>query len=415
MPSQPFLARVNRLLTPQRISYAWIAGGAMWLGWLISIWLGPGKVDLARQVIGADYLQFYAAGQTLRQGQSAQLYDTEFQANLEQEIIGPELQSYHAFITPPFLAWLFVPFSLLPYTLSFTLWSLLGLLLLWLSLHWLGQADLKTFGLVMTWYPIFAAITFGQNSLLSLGILSLVYVLWRKGHHWQAGLAASLVLYKPQLALGIGLLWLLEWRRDWKALAGLTLGGATLATLCFLLLPDASLAYVQFARTVLPDLPSWASFPLWHLHTVRGFFRLLLPETLPGFKWLADGLTAILALLGTWVFYRLWKSLRAESDLLFGAAICLTLWITPHAMIYDWAILLIPLILWWRTKPGLRRMLRPLLALLWVATFLSSPLTAVQLRFLPLAIQISVPVLAYALWETKGALDTQVPYVESVA
>ncbi|MFZ6027522.1 MAG: glycosyltransferase family 87 protein [Chloroflexota bacterium] len=407
MASQAFLQRANRLLTPQRISYAWIAGGAMWLGWLISIWLGPGKVDLARQVIGADYLQFYAAGQTLHQGQSAQLYDTAFQFELEQKIIGPELVNYHAFITPPFLAWLFVPFSWLPYLWSFVLWSLFGLLLLRLSLKGLGETDGRTFGLVMTWYPIFAAISFGQNSLLSLGILSLVYVLWRKGLLWQAGLVASLVLYKPQLALGIGLLWLLEWRRDWKALAGLTLGGATLAALCFLLLPDASLAYIQFARTVLPDLPSWESFPLWHLHTPRGFFRLLFPDTVPGFKWLADGLTILLTIFGIWTFYRLWKNLRTEYDILFGAAICLTLWITPHAMIYDWAILLIPAVLLWRRRPGLRRLLRPLFAFLWLAAFLSSALTAVQLRFLPLAVQISIPVLAYALWEIKRTLDTQ--------
>lgn len=407
MPERPFLQRVNRLLTPQRISYVWVAGGAMWLGWLISIWLGPGKVDLAGQVIGTDYLQFYAAGQTLRQGQSAQLYNTDFQAKLEQDIIGPELKSYHAFITPPFLAWVFVPFSLLPYTLSFVLWSLLGLLLLGLSLGALGQAGLKSYGLAMTWYPIFAAISFGQNSLLSLSILTLVYTLWRKGYRWQAGLAASLLLYKPQLALGIGILWLLEWRQDWKALVGMALGAATLATLSFSLLPNASLAYVQFARNVLPDLPSWASFPLWHLHTVRGFFRLLLPETIPGFKWLADGLTAILSLLGVWIFYRFWRSFRGERDLLFGAAICLTLWLTPHAMIYDWAILLIPLFLIWHAQPGLRRTLRPLLALLWLAVFFSSPLTAIQLRFLPFAIQISIPALAYALWAVQQILQTR--------
>jgi hypothetical protein len=399
----PFLQKINRLLTPQRISYAWVAGAAMWLGWLVSIWLGPGKVDLARQVIGADFLQFYAAGQTLRQGNSAQLYDTEFQFKLEQAIIGPELVNYHAFITPPFLAWLFVPLSLLPYTLSFAIWSLLGLLLLWLSLRWLGQANLKTFGWVLTWYPLFASITFGQNSLLSLGILCLVYALWRKDRLWQAGLVASLILYKPQLALGIGVLWLLNWRRDWKALLGLAAGGAVLAGLCFALLPDASLAYVHFARTVLPDLPSWEQFPLWHLYTVRGFFRLLLPETVPGFKLLADGLSTLLALLGIWVFYRFWQRTPGKIDLHYAAAICLTIWITPHAMVYDWAVLLIPALLLWGFNPGLRRVLRPLFTLVWLAAFLSSPLTAVQLKFLPLAVQISVPVLAYALYVTQHA------------
>ena len=125
----------QRFLTPRRLNYAWIAGAVLWLAWLLSIVLGPGNVDLAGQVVGTDYLQFYTAGYTLRSGESARLYDMAYQARLEQELIGPELRAYHAFITPPFLAWLFVPFASLPYGVSFALWSLLGLAGLGLSLH----------------------------------------------------------------------------------------------------------------------------------------------------------------------------------------------------------------------------------------------------------------------------------------
>jgi hypothetical protein len=62
-------------------------------------------------------------------------------------------------------------------------------------------------------------------------------------------------------------------------------------------------------------------------------------------------------------------------------------------MIYDWSILLIPAILFWQALPQLRALWKPLFALIWIATFLSGPLTLGQLIVLPVAIQISVPIL----------------------
>ncbi|MBN1919766.1 MAG: hypothetical protein JW892_00855, partial [Anaerolineae bacterium] len=69
-----------RFLTPRRLRYAWIAAGALWIAWLLSIALGPGYLDLAGQPVGTDYLQFYAAGRTLIRGESARLYDMAYQA-----------------------------------------------------------------------------------------------------------------------------------------------------------------------------------------------------------------------------------------------------------------------------------------------------------------------------------------------
>jgi len=382
--------RFNQFLTPRRMTYAWIAGGALWFAWLVSLLLGPGNMDLAGQVIGTDYLQFYASGVTLRQGQSASLYDFTYQSQLEQDIAGEGLVSFHAFLTPPFFAWLFVPFSLLPYTWSFIAWSLLSLILLWVSISLLlpGPPN-KGFLWSLTWFPIFATISFGQNSLLSLFLFSLSYWLWRRNKPLAAGLVSSLLLYKPQMVLGIGLLWLLEYRKDWKALLGLALGGVTLAGISFWLMPEASREYINLARDFLPSLIYGDQFPLWHLHSLRGFFVLLIP----GIRWLPEVISLILSAVGIAAFYLFWQKNRQEQDLLFAAAICLTIWITPHAMIYDWSTLLIPAFLFWQANPGLKPLWKSLFSITWVATFLSGPLTFTQLKLLPIAIQISVPVL----------------------
>ena len=178
----------------------------------------------------------------------------------------------------------------------------------------------------------FRSISFGQNSLLSLGLLSLTYLLWSRERHWLAGLVCSLVLYKPQLALGVGFLWLLEWRRDWQALAGLAVGGALLAGLSFGLLPESSRLYLELSRKVLPSIARHEGFPLWHAHTPRAFWLLLMP----GIPALSETLALLSTGAGIVVFIFFWRKLRSEPALLFAGAICLTLWITPHAMIYDW-------------------------------------------------------------------------------
>ena len=399
--------RFDRFLTSRRLTYAWSTGVILWLAWLLSILLGPGNMDLAGQVVGTDYLQFYTAGTTLRQGHSSNLYNFDYQSQLEQTIAGPDLISFHAFITPPFLAGLFIPLSLLSYTWSFIVWSLLGLLFLWISLKLLPiKRPLIGFCWSLTWFPVFSAISFGQNSLMSVMLLCLSYWLWRKEKHLLAGLAISLLLYKPQLTLGIALLWLLEWRTSWKSLLGLFLGGLSLAGLCFWVLPEASRAYLDLARTFLTDMIYRDQFPLWHLHSLRGFWILLFP----GQKWLAEGLSIVLSLGGIAAFFFFWRANRKEPNLVFAAVICLTIWITPHAMIYDWSILLIPAVLFWQARPELKNLWKPMFALIWIATFLSGPLTFLQLKILPFAIQVSIPILLLVLLITNKSLTKNLRY-----
>ena len=231
-------------------------------------------------------------------------------------------------------------------------------------------------------------------------MLSLTYLLWCRERRWLAGLVCSLVLYKPQLALGVGFLWLLEWRRDWKALAGLAVGGALLAGLSFGLLPESSRLYMELSRKVLPSIARQEGFPLWHAHTPRAFWLLLMP----GIPAMSEALALLSTGTGIVVFILFWRKMRGEPALLFAGAICLTLWVTPHAMIYDWTILLIPAVLFWEKRPDCRGLWKVLFALIWAATFLSGPLTLGQLKVLPFAVQVSIPVLMFALYNAYQKL-----------
>jgi alpha-1,2-mannosyltransferase len=398
--------KLDRFLVPRRLHYAGFISGATWMAWLASILLGPGNLDLNRQVVGPDYLAFYAVGETVRTGQESHLYDFRYQHQMEAHVAQTELVGLQAYLNPPFLAWLFVPFSALPYRWSFTLWSLLGLALLWASVGWLGAPGRRQpFAWALTFFPVFASISFGQNGLLSVALFSGVYLCWRRRNTFCAGVLASLLLYKPQLLLALGLLWLLEWRRDWRALMGLLAGGVMLVGLTFMMLPESSQAYIALSRTVLPNMAAWEGFPLHHAHMLRAFFLLLLP----GFPATSEILALLCALVGVAGFLVFWKQRRASPELLFSAVVCLTIWITPHAMIYDWALLLVPAVLLWESQHALRRQLRLVFSILWLAILLSGMLTTAQQAVLPVAVQISLPVFGWAMLALSQILSATGP------
>jgi alpha-1,2-mannosyltransferase len=396
--------RFDHLLNPRRTRYAFLAGGALWLTWLLSILLGRGNMDMAKQVVGTDYLAYYTVGTILRGGDTSNLYNNmDYLSQIERNIIGPELTDIYGTFTPPYYALLYIPFTFLPYRLSFAAWSLFSLLCLWLSLKLLEDSrPIISLIWALTFFPIFATISFGENSLLSVAILCLTYTLWHKEKKLAAGLACSLLLYKPQLILGVGLLWLLDWHKDWKALLGLTLGGSVFASICFWLLPDASRAYIAYIQTPFNSI-YWESFPIWHDHVLRAFWLMLLP----GQPLLDNTLTLVLSLVGVFYFIRFWLFYRNAQPILFAGAICLTIWITPHAMIYDWALLIIPAVLLFHALPEHSGLWKAVFALIWIATFISGPLTYVQLQSLHIAIQISIPLYALVLITVYSILTKQ--------
>ena len=384
---------MDRFYTYQRRLYPYFFGGALWFAWLISLFFGSGNVDLAGQVIGTDYLMFYTAGSTLADGAQVELYDFAAQEARQLAIIGPELKDFFAYINLPFLAWIYVPFASIPYVWSFIVWSLSGVFLLWVSLKLLGNAAVLP--LALTFVPVFSNVSFGQNAFVSLTLLAIVYALWTSDKRWAAGFVLAMLLYKPQLVLGVGFLWVLNWRKDWQALGGFTAGALLIVGLMAGVMPDAASAYFVFSQETLPNLAELEQFPIWHMHHPRGFLQLLLPATAADILWIG------FSLVGVWFFWRSYQQVEwdvEQQPFWFAAAVLLTLWTTPHAMIYDWSLLLIPAILLWQVRPEWHQLLRRIFIWGWLAYMFSGPLTAGQLAILPVAVQISVIFYAWALW-----------------
>ncbi len=393
---------------PRRTKYLWVAipsimAAALWLTWLLSVTLGERITpledlssalrrdgihirDLGLRRIGGDFQTYYLAGEMMAIGQSEALF-------------GPTMKLIGPYLRPPFYAWLFVPFGRLPYVPAAVLWMAISLGCLWLSMRLLVPDRPSAFSWALTFMPTWAVISFGQSEALSLLLLCLVYRLWRQERLWLAGLVCSILLYKFPLLLGVVFLWVFDWKRDWRALGSLMLGGGILAGISLCLLPEASAAYLKSSGWTISMIHS-REFPIVSFFSTLGFWLLLLP----GHSTVADSLYLLCAGLGTLGFFRFWSRHRTDRDMVFAGAVCVTILASPYNFIYDWTILLLPAaLIWKRQPPGWRESF----AVVWLATFCSRFLTGVQLSVLPFAVQVCVPALAFAAIRAVRALERQ--------
>lgn len=391
---QKTIEKINLLLNPTRLRYPWIIGGALWAAWILSLLLGKGNTDLNGHLVGTDFVAFYTAGKIILLGQSSELYNLDLAHTIQQALYPEASLNFYPYLNPPHYALWMAPFALIPYPWAPLIWIGLGMACLWLSLNWLGvRQPTRKFFFVLTWLPVFYAASFGQNTFFSLAIFSLTFFLWKRQQPLAAGLVLSLLCYKPQFLVGVGLLWLLDWRTNWKALLGLAASCLAHLGLNFWLLPEASLAYLTYAQKINANLMSVDGFPMWNAISTQAFWLALLP----GIKIIAQALYLACALGCTYFFVSFWKKADRNPAILFSAAITWLVLALPYLMIYDWTILLIPAILLYEAAPQLQPQWRATYAILWLVSFLSSALTFGMLSFLPFAIQISVPVLWIAV------------------
>jgi protein-S-isoprenylcysteine O-methyltransferase Ste14 len=391
----PLLRALGRFVGRRRRRYALALGAVLWGGWLVSLLAGPGFLDLAGQVKGADFIQAYAAGRIVVSGQADRLYDLGLQREVEHAITRPQdWPGWHGFLNPPFFALAFVPLALLPYGVAFALWCALGLGLVAAALALVGRVE-PAWGArwraavpwVLAFVPVFAAVSYGQNSLVSVGLLAGVFVLLRRGRDFAAGLVLGAVLYKPQLALVLALMLLLD--RRWRTLLGLAAGGVALGAASWALSPRACIAWAELARSFLA-MPRAPGFPAWNMHSLTTFFTLLLPaapRAAAALALLATGcaLVAVRALQPVWGGdgLRRWYAIA-----LWGTAL-----VSPHLFLYDLSLLALAAVLVWPDRRDEDLWIGGM-ALVWVALLFSGPLARALQTALGPAVQLSVPVVA---------------------
>jgi len=335
--------------------------------------LGNGETDLVGQITSIDHLAFYMPAKMIRAGRSGEIYDHDVLGAL-QDAEFPEGQFHgklEAYRNPPFFALFHVPTAALPYRVSVWIWNGISFLALFLGILLLKpEKPWTTFGWTLTFMPTFTVLSYGQTSLLTFCCFALCYRLLELDRRFAAGMVASFLWLKPPLLMGLLLWWLWD-RRYHRTLVGVAVGGALWLGLTY---PVVTAGWNQFFAE-LPTNIRFDNFQWWKSHNARALWRLLFtPESapLPTLLWAAS------AIVGVAVFHRVWRVARGSLPLMFGSAIWVMLWASPHTMVYEWTAALIPAILWWKHFPEHRSRLLAFIAILWVALFISTDFGHVQ-------------------------------------
>lgn len=192
-----------------------------------------------------DFSFYYAAARLgLSHGWSG-LYDLHLQQE-QLNAIGSQIQiaQLARYVSPPPLAWLVVPFTLLPFQLAYALWS--AVLLLALGLTWRlaspGVGWTRVLYLVgaIGWLPVIYGLQLGQPGMLvALGVAA-CYALLLRDRRLAAGAVLGLMVLKPQLAFLVPAALLMTGR--WQAFGSATVVVAVLAIVSALALGGGGVA-----------------------------------------------------------------------------------------------------------------------------------------------------------------------------
>jgi hypothetical protein len=154
-----------------------------------------------------DFRLLYGAVLTTFHDGYSHLYDPIAQ-RAAVEGIGPGFY-WSLFLNPPPLVWLATPLAALPFSVAIILWTILLLAAAGLTWYLAAPgAGLAKAGLGLMWLgvvPVSFGIGVGQSVVLVAAAVATAWWLAERDHPVWSGLALSLIVFKPQLALFVPL------------------------------------------------------------------------------------------------------------------------------------------------------------------------------------------------------------------
>jgi len=290
--------------------------------------------------IGGDYPAFYGAGSIAADGDWDELYSAERQQAAQTRLVDDE-GGYLYFSYPPVVAAAYGPLAALPYEWSFLLHTILMAaalaLAVWALEPWLKGLGLPRMALLvaaLAFYPVFRAVSGGQNTALTLLLLAAALRFDHEDRPVPAGLIASLVLFKPQF--GILVLPLLLVGRRWRMAAAWSGGAAALYACSVFLMGGGWLSeWWQQAR----------QFGDQNLDANGANF-----VSLPGFlgNALGSGASAVgyvlAVIVGVVVAYLWWRTPHYDAPTRWAALAAAMVVVAPQTLYYDVGLLLIPVV-----------------------------------------------------------------------
>ena len=361
--------------------------------------------------LGADYPAFYAAGRLLLDYPGHRLYDIPLQVRLGNEARpGTPPDGGLLFVHPPPAALPFVPLATLPYAASYLAWMAVsvgavaaGFAALRRGCPSLPRADwFAAAGLGFAAQPLLAeSIVGGQVAVVAFAAACLALACVRRGRPFLAGLALSLLAYKPTLLILFAPMALLGGR--WRAVAGLAVGGLAFLALSVLIAgPSGCLDWVRlmtgYGRL---STESAESFRLFKFVDLNSALRLTLGDR----PWVSGAAAALAAPPLAWLAAAWLRRSRYDEPAVWAATSTWTLVLNLHVAVYDLSLaipgVLVTLDLLARRAGGrlaLAPQDRAVLATAWCTLWVAQPV-AMATNVNPVT-----PILAVlAAWQLRAA------------
>lgn len=298
----------------------------------------PGLLDWSGQLKGPDFLQFYVAGSIALSGDSGALYDPVAFAAIGVKLV-PESQGvYYLPVYGPQVSLLFAPFALLPYGWALLIWILISIAIygvccwaVWTTCRHLRKEGPSIALLAAAFPAVFNLITHGQNSAIALACLTGAFLALRQNRHFLAGLAIGTLIYKPQLGIVLGCVFVasLEWRVVVGALCGAALQLGT--------------AWIHYGTPVMRAYYQWIlgigeinhllEPKPYQMHSLLSFWKLLVPSLQIGV-----GLYILCACVVLFASWRVWRT-QAPLSLRYSFLLFAAVLVSPHLFVYDLVIL----------------------------------------------------------------------------
>lgn len=350
----------QKLSVIQRIGQSRLILGAFVLAALILVAVSAVRFQspelLGREKILTDFDAFYLAGTLAGRGDIASAYDMASVLQEQQRMWSAT--SFMPWTYPPPFTLIMDGISNVPIGLAYVLFTLASFGFYLAVLHRIAGQYLV--GVLLFMMPVVLLnLRTGQNGFLTAGLIGMFLLAWRN-HRAIAGLPLGLMIIKPHLAVGVGLLALIGRRWDVLTIAA-SVGLAALALATFAYGWPVWGAFLGAVREASGFLAQ-GYYPLFRMNSV---YASLWSWGLPAAWAMAGHVAGALVAVGLLI----WASLAAMEFRYRAALICvLSLFVSPYSYDYDLTILGVGLafVLPDLLDRGSPRALGGLLALAWL-------------------------------------------------
>jgi hypothetical protein len=371
-------------------------------------------LDRSGHLKGTDFVHFYVLGDVALHGPAEALYDAGLLERISTRLVPESSGVYYLPIYGPQVALLFAPLAMLGYLPALFTWLLVTAAVyalccarVWRTCPGLRAERLAVFLVAAANPAFFNLMAHDQNSAIALASITLAFFALRRQRLFLAGLAIGMLVYKPQLGLVLGCVFVLS--GAWPVVAGALVGAGLQFAVAQLYFGVEVLREYWRALSGIGAIQPLLDVKPYQMHSLFSFWNGILPWTR-----IAAILYLISASVVVFAAWRVWQS-PAAMPLRYAFLLLATVLVSPHLNVYDLVILAPALLLiadWAVTHPSHRLAVR-VQQLLYFSYAL--PLAGVLTRYTH--VQLSVVAMGGLAWAlgsiVLGADDSDVSSDES--